>query len=153
MLHEVDEDGVDFLLYCFQPRNIVGILRQKRIEHRLVLACGVKPPLDADLLDQFLKAERAADYADRSEDRRWIAVYLVAGAGDHIAAGSRDILDENQHRQLFFARKLPDAQVDLARLHGRTTRRIDQERYGLRVFYRKGAFEYARDACKRHSRP
>ena len=95
---------------AFSARDVVGVFREERIEHRLVLARGIEPALDADLLDQLLKSERAADHADRAQDRRRIAEDLIARAGDHVAAGGRDILDEHQHRQLLFRGELPDAQ-------------------------------------------
>ena len=68
-LHQIDEARVDFPLDRLEPRHVLGLLRQERIEHRLVLAGGVEPPLDADLLDQLGEAERAADHADRTDDR------------------------------------------------------------------------------------
>ena len=52
LFHQRDEEGVDLLLQRFHPRHVVRILRQERIQHRLVFACGVEPPLDADFLDQ-----------------------------------------------------------------------------------------------------
>src|SRR6185369_10995106 len=108
-----DEDGVDLALNRLEARHVIGIFGQERIQHRLVLARRIKPPFDADSLDQVLKAETAADHADRAEDRGRIAKNLVAGAGDHVAAGGRDVLDKHQHRQFLFRGKLPDPQIDL----------------------------------------
>src|SRR5262249_7076394 len=114
---KLDEHHVDFTLQRFKPRNVVRLLRQEGIEHRLVLARGVQPPLDAEFLDQSAKAERPADHADRTDDRRWIADDLVARTGDHVAAGRRNVLDEYQIRQLLLVRELTDPQIDLVRLH------------------------------------
>ena len=50
------------------------------------------------------KAERAADHADRADDRKRIADDLVGGAGQHVAAGGADILDEGDDRQFLFRR-------------------------------------------------
>src|SRR6185369_14719997 len=83
-LDQCDEDRVDLALKRLQARDILGILRQERIQHRLVLARRIKPPLDADSLEQVLKTETAADHADRAKDRGRIAEYLVARAGDHV---------------------------------------------------------------------
>ena len=54
LLHQRDEDRVDLALDRLQPRDVVGVFRQERIEHRLVLARRIEPALDADLLDQLL---------------------------------------------------------------------------------------------------
>src|SRR5262249_6701087 len=69
LLHQRDKDRMDLVLKRLDARNVVGIFRLEWIEHRLVLAGGIEPALDANLLDQFLKAEGAANDADRSQDR------------------------------------------------------------------------------------
>src|SRR5262249_61246276 len=106
--------------------GVFWVSGQEWIEHRLVPAGGVEPTLDAEPLDRLLEAEGTADHADRTEDRRGIAENLVARTRDHVAAGGRDVLDEDQHRQLLFRRELLDAPVDLARLHRRAAGAIDQ---------------------------
>ena len=72
-----DKVFVNFSLQFLQPFDVVGILRQERIEHRLVVARRIEPPLDADLRDQLVEAERAADHADRADDRMRIGDDLV----------------------------------------------------------------------------
>ena len=94
LLHQVDEGIVDFALDRLKPFDVLGLLRQERIEHDLVLAGGVDPPLDPELLDRLVEAERGADHADRPDDRGRIADDLVGRAGDHVAARGRDVLDE-----------------------------------------------------------
>ncbi|MGY4297988.1 hypothetical protein ACVWXN_006083 [Bradyrhizobium sp. i1.4.4] len=74
------------------------------------------------------------------------------GAGDHVAAGRRDVLDEHQHGQLLLRRELLDAQIDLARLHRRAAGRIDHQRHRLGVPVRKCPLQHPRDARKRHAR-
>src|SRR5580704_3694785 len=56
-LDERDEALVDLVLHGFEPLHVVRLLRQERVEHHLVLARRVKPPLDANALDQFVQAE------------------------------------------------------------------------------------------------
>ena len=109
-----DEDAVDLALKRFHARDVFRVFRQERIQHRLVLAGGIEPALDADPFDQLLKSEGAADHADRAQDRGRIAENLVARTRDHIAARGRDILDEHQHRQFLFRGELADPQIDLA---------------------------------------
>ena len=142
---------MDLALKRLQARDIVAVLRQERIEHRFVLARRIKPALDPDLLDQFLEPEGAADHADRAQDRRRIAEDLVASAGDHVAAGRCDILDEHQHRQFLFRSELANAQIDLTRLHRRAAGRIDDQRHRLGVPHRKGALQRPGDTGQRHA--
>ena len=86
LLYERDEALMNLLLDRLDPFHVVGLLRQKRIEHRFAIAGGVKPPLDADLLHEFGKAKSRADHAYRSDDRELVADDLIAGAGQHVAA-------------------------------------------------------------------
>src|ERR1700685_3274029 len=53
--HQRDETVVDFPLQLFQPRDVVGVLRQERIEHRFVLARRIDAALDAILRDQLVE--------------------------------------------------------------------------------------------------
>ncbi|KTT88509.1 hypothetical protein NS44R_15105, partial [Mammaliicoccus sciuri] len=103
--------------------------------------------------DRLLEAEAAADHADRAEDRGRIAIDLVARAGDHVAAGGRDVLGEHQHRQFLLGCQLADAQIDLARLHRRAARRIDHQRHRLGIPRTKGALQHLGDAGERHAGP
>ena len=119
---------MDFALQRLQPLDVLRLLRQERIEHRLVLAGGVEPPLDADLLDQLVEAERRADHADRADDRGGIGDDLVGRAGDHVAAGGGDVLDERQHRKLLLVGECADAAMDQMRLRRGASRRIDRQR-------------------------
>ena len=134
-----------------QPLHVLGLLRQERIEHRLVLARGVEPPLDADLLDQLVEAERAADHADRADDGGCIGDDLVGRAGDHVAAGRRDILDEGDHRHLLLVGERADAPVDQMRLRRRAARRIDRQRDRADVAHGEGALQRARDTGERQA--
>ena len=96
---------VDVLLDRLEARDVLGVLGQERIEHRLVGAGRIDAPLDADLLDQLGKAERRADHADRADDRGRVGDDLVGRAGDHVAARGRDVLDEGDDRALLLARR------------------------------------------------
>ena len=105
----VDEALVDVPLHRLEPLHVLRVLRQERVEHRLVLARRIEPPLDAELVHQPDEAEGAADHPDRADDRGRIADDLVAGAGDHVAAGGGDVLGERDHRSLVLGRELADA--------------------------------------------
>ena len=113
---------------CLEPFDVVRILRQERIEHRLVLARSIKPALDADLGDQLVETERAADHADRADDRTRIGNDLVGGAGEHVAAGGGGVLDEGDDLAAVFLRQIADAAEDQVRLRRRAARRIDDQR-------------------------
>ena len=76
-LHEFNEIRVDLLLHRLEPRDVLRVLRQERVEHRLVLARRIEPPLDAELVHEPDEAERAADHSDRADDRGRIADDLV----------------------------------------------------------------------------
>jgi len=67
---------------------------------------------------------------------------LIRRAGDHVAAGSRDILDEREHRLLLLGREWRMRLKYEMRLHRRTTRRVDGERDGPRTRQAK-----ARSSC------
>src|SRR4029077_1709062 len=131
--YQRDETVVDFLLQFFQPRHVVRVLRQERIEHRFVLARRIDAALDAVFRDQLVEAERAADDTDRADDRMRIGDDLVAGAGDHVAAGGGGVLDEGDDAAVFLLRQFADAAEDQVRLCRRAARRIDGERHRRRV--------------------
>src|SRR5512132_4046110 len=67
-LHEVDEVLVDVPLQRLEPLDVLRILGKEWIEHGLVLAGNIKPALDAKLLHELGKAERAADDSDPADD-------------------------------------------------------------------------------------
>ena len=142
---------MDLALDRLQLRHVIRIFGEEWIEHRLVRASRVKAPLDAEPFDRLLETEAAADHPDRAEDRGRIANNLVARAGDHVAAGRRDVLDEHQHRQLLLRGELLDAQVDLTRLHRRATGRIDDQRHRLGIAESEGALQHPREAGERHA--
>ena len=67
-LHKADEVLMDFPLQRLEPLDVLRLLRQERVEHGLVLTGDVEPALDAELLHQLGKAERAADHPDGAKD-------------------------------------------------------------------------------------
>ena len=152
LLHELDEAVVDFLLHHLEAFNVVGLFRQERIEHRLVLAGGIEPALDAELVHQLGKTEGAADHADRADDGRAVADDLVGGTGDHVTAGGGDVLREGDHRLGLFGREFADAAIDQVRLHRRAARRIDQQGHGAGLAITERPFERPRDARQRDAR-
>src|SRR5215211_6778884 len=77
---EADEHIVDLALESLQAHHIFRILGPERIEHRLALAGGMHPPLDADALDQFMEAEARGNDADRADDGGRIGIDLVRRA-------------------------------------------------------------------------
>ena len=85
-------------LELLQALDVLRILRPERVEHGLVAAGRVDPPLDAEPLDQPVEAEARRDHADRADDRGRVGEDLVARAGDHVAAGRRRVLDEHEDR-------------------------------------------------------
>jgi hypothetical protein len=82
------------LLDCLDPLDVFRFLRKEWIEHRLVIAGRIKPPLDANLLHQVVKPKRRADHPDRSDDRELVTDDLVGRAGQHVSPRRTDILDE-----------------------------------------------------------
>src|SRR5215813_14527383 len=67
-LHQANEVFMDFPLQRLEPLDVFRVLRQERVEHGLVLARHIEPALDAELLHQLGKAERAPDHSDGAED-------------------------------------------------------------------------------------
>jgi len=55
---------VNFVLDRLQLLDVFRLLRQERIEHRLALARGIEPALDAEPFDQLGKAKGPADDAN-----------------------------------------------------------------------------------------
>ena len=151
-LHQGNKSLVNILLDRLQAPHVVGIFRQEGIEHDLAFARGIHTAFDAELLDRLVEAEGGAHDADGTEDRGSIAEDFIGRAGDHVAAGGADILDEGQHGNLLFVRQLADAPVDQMRLHRRTARRIDNQRHGFRLFDAEGALEVARRRGDREAR-
>src|SRR4029453_10998070 len=72
LLYQRNEIFMDILLDRLQPLYVLGLLRKERIEHRLLVAGGIEPPLDAALLHQPVKAERGADHTNRADDREFV---------------------------------------------------------------------------------
>src|SRR5215813_6621413 len=151
-LHEADEVLVDVSLQRLEPLDVLQVLRQERVEHDLVLAGNIEPALDAELLHEPGKAERAANDPDGADDGGGIAEDLVSGAGDHVAAGGSDILGKGDHRTRILGRELADAPIDQVRLHRRTAGRIDQQRDRPRVTHLEGALERTSDGSERKPR-
>src|SRR4051794_35511233 len=116
-LDQVDEALVDLTLHRLELLNVLWVLRQERVEHGLVLAGRIEPALDAELVHELGKTERAADHADGTDDRGRIANDLVRGAGDHVAARRRDILGKSDYGSFVLSREFADAAVDQMRLH------------------------------------
>jgi len=139
LAHPVLEAVVDLDLQARQALDVVGLLRAKRIEHRLALARGMDAALDAEAGDEILEAEARADHADRAHDRGGIGDDLVGGAGQPIAARGGDILDEGDHRQLLLGRQQADALGNQGRLHRRSAGRVDRQRHGLGAGQAEGA--------------
>ena len=83
----------------------------------------------------------------------WIGDDLVGGAGDHVAARGRDILDEGDDLRLFSSRQIANAAEDQMRLRGRAARRIDDQRHRGRVANAEQAIERARDPGHGQARP
>ena len=110
--------------------------------------------LDAELVHQFGKAERSADHADRADDRILVADDFVGCAGQHVAAGSADILDESQHRNVLFIRQLPDA-ADRSDAIARASRpgEFIDERHGARMRRFKGALQCPGNRRQHDPRP
>ena len=92
-------------------------------------------------LDQAVEAETRRDDADRADDGGRVGEDLVARAGDHVAAGSRRVLDEDEDRQLLLLGERANAAEDQVRLRGRSAGRVDHHRDGLRARDREGPLE------------
>src|SRR5271165_1152137 len=148
-LYQLDEPFMDFPLHALEALHILRVLGQKRIEHRLVLAGGIEPSLDAELVDQLGETERTADHPNRADDRRWVANDLVRGAGNHVAARSRHVFGKRDHRAAVLRRKLANAAVDQMRLHRRATGRVDQERDRARITHAECALQGTRNSGER----
>ena len=86
------------------------------------------------------------DDAYGTDDRAFIRVDLVGRTGDHVSARCRHVFSEGIDRQFLFLRQRANALVDERGLHGRTARRIDDERHRLHAPEREGRFERACDA-------
>ena len=80
--------------------DVLGLLREERVEARLGRARRVQPPLHAEPLDQAVEPETLADHPDRPDERRGVRVDLVGRTGEPVAAGCRDVFAERQHRHL-----------------------------------------------------
>ena len=112
----------------------------------------VDAPLDADLAHQLDEAEAGGDDADRADDRGRVDDDLVAGAGDHVAAGGADILHEDEHRLFVLLGERADALVDQVRLHRRAARRIDHQRDCRRGLDAERLLQERRDRGERQAR-
>ncbi len=118
------------------------------IEHRLALAGGIEAALDADALHQAGEAEAAGNNADRADDRTRVDDDLISCGGDHVAAGSREVLDRDNDPLVLLLGKIADAAEDQVRLGGGAAGRIDDQSDGRRGLVREGALERAGDAFK-----
>src|SRR4051812_871031 len=86
-LDERHEHRVDLRLDALEARDVLRPFRAERVEHRLAGACGMEAALDAEAVEQLVEAEACRDDADRADERGRVGENLVAGAGEHIAAG------------------------------------------------------------------
>ena len=154
-LHQLDEALVDSSLDRLQALDVLRVFRQERIEHRLVdrptCRCRRSTPIFSISL---VKAERAADHADRADDRGRIGDDLVGRAGDHVAAGGRDILDEGDHRHASSRRRARgcagrSGATATAEPPGELIRQRDRAARGAR----EGAFERLATDGKRQTGP
>ena len=147
--HQRLEILVDVALQSSEALDVFGLFGLEGIENRLVLARGMDAALDAELGDRLDEAEARRDDADRADDRTCIGIDFIAGAGEPIAARGRDILAEDEDRDLVLRGERADAGMDQRRLHRRAARRIDRMRDGGDALPRKGALQRsARPACK-----
>ena len=126
--------------------DIVLVLRPERVEHPLAFAGGVDAPFDAELADRLDKAETAAHHADRPDNGVGLGIDFVAGASQPVAARGRDVLDEDQHRDVLLIGEVADPPVDQRGLDRRTARRIDREGDRLQPLHRKCALDQAGQA-------
>ena len=116
-LDQIDEDLVDLELQFLQAGDVLRLFGLEGIKQRLVLARGVDAALDADLVDQAGEAETGGNHADGAHHRGWIGEDLVTGAGYHVAARGRHILDKDKHLLVLFHGQIADAPVDQPRLN------------------------------------
>ena len=99
------------------------------------------------------KPNARRDDADRADERGRVGENLVAGAGEHVAAGGAGVLDEGEHRQLLLLGERPDAAEDQMRLRRRSARRVDDDRDRRRVAGGEGPFQRRRHGGDRKPLP
>src|SRR5215217_1355993 len=86
-LDERHEHRVDLRLDALEARDVLRPFRAERVEHRLAGPGGMEAALDAEAVEQLVEAEPRRYDADRADERGRVGENLVAGAGEHIAAG------------------------------------------------------------------
>ena len=114
--HPVDEDLMDVGLERLDALDVFGLFGKERVHCGLVLAGGVNPTLNAQLVERARESEAGEDDADRSNDRRRIGDDLVAGGGDEVAAGRGGVFNKNEHALATLGREIAEALGDEARL-------------------------------------
>jgi hypothetical protein len=87
------------------------------------------PAVDAEPLDQPRETEARGDHPDRSQERGFLGVDLVAGERQPVPARRRDILGEGKDRDVLLLRELADAAVEQCGLHRRPARRVYRQGY------------------------
>src|SRR5829696_1375423 len=86
-LDERHEHRVDLRLDAFEAGDVLRPFRAERVEHRLAGPGRMEAALDAEAVQELVEAEPRRDDADRADERGRVGENLVAGAGQHIAAG------------------------------------------------------------------
>jgi hypothetical protein len=99
------------------------------------------------------KADPGRDHADRADDGGGIGDDLVAGQRDHVAAGSRRILDEDEDALVLLRGEVADALVDQPRLHRRSAGRVDRDGDRRRALDRERLLDRPGHARQRQARP
>ena len=69
----------------------------------------MQPPVNAEPLDQPRQTEASGHHPDRTEQRGFLGIDLVAGERQPIAAGGGDILGKGEDRHALLLGQLADA--------------------------------------------
>jgi hypothetical protein len=103
---------VDFALHRLERSHVGGVLRQERIEHRLVLARDIEPALDADPVHQLRTNPKVPPTTPIEPTIEDASQMISSAAQATIAAGRGDVLGEGDHRAVVLGGKLADAAID-----------------------------------------
>jgi hypothetical protein len=132
---------VQLVLQPAQPLDVLGLLREERVEARLGRARRVQPPLHAEPLDEAVEPETLADNPDGPDQGGGVRVDLVGRTGEPVSAGCRNVFAERQHRHLGLGGEPADAVGDERGLRGRPARRVDEQRDGREPVGREGPLQ------------
>src|SRR5215469_10348183 len=87
----------------------------------------MKAPSNAEPSHQLVKAKSRTDDADRTENRGLLAVDLVTGERQPVAARCRDVFGKSDDGYSLLVSQLPDAPVEQCRLNRRAAGRVNDD--------------------------